>query len=75
MLEERPRVGAASNVLMGSRDGVRIAESELDNIGVGIARVGRDVEAELPAHGEHGGVLAQHLAFNDLEAFVHGHIR
>ena len=70
--EEGRAQAQRSNVLMGSREGVRIAESELDNIGVGIARVGRDVEAELPAHGEHRGVLAQHLAFNDLEAFGTG---
>src|SRR5690606_40658916 len=33
----------------------------------GVIRIRHDLEAELPAHGEHGAVLAQHLALDGLE--------
>src|SRR3546814_10099128 len=34
----------------------------------GVFRVRHHVEAQVPAHRQHGAVLAQHLAFDDVEA-------
>src|SRR5262245_55456874 len=48
---------------------LRSCESKRHDASVGILRVKRDVEAELPAHAEHDGILAQHLALDGLEAF------
>jgi len=41
-------------------------------VSVGIARIRRDIEAELSAHGEHRGVFTQYLSFDSLEAFGAG---
>src|SRR5262249_50378966 len=69
-----PRHGgrAGSMVEVVSLAAVWREEWEIQRTGVGLLRLGGDREAELPAHRQHGGILAQHLAFDRLEALGTG---
>ena len=60
------------------KTGAQVPDSKLHDVSVGIAPIGRDVDAEFFAHGKYRDVFAQDLSFDDPEgngglATLHGY--